>query len=67
MKIKKDDFIVDGYIGKWHVIGKDYYQGEVVYLLEHSTYGNETQGLIVNKDLQVLLNDVWNGFSDLED
>lgn len=42
-------------------------EGEKVFLLEHETYGDEAACLIVNENLEIILEDVWNGFDDLED
>ena len=37
-----------------------------MFLLEHQTYGDEAASLIVDQDLNVVLDDVWNGFDDLD-
>lgn len=64
--MQKDGIKIKGYIGKWYVIGCSHYKGKEVYLLEHETYGDEAASLIVDGELNVLLDDVWNGFSDLD-
>lgn len=70
---------VDGHRGTWYVIDEGWYQltpdidGQPrtirahVFLLEHETYGDEAAAVIVNEDGTLLLEDVWNGFDDLED
>ena len=58
-----DGIEIDGYIGNWYVIDK--YNG--LYLLEHETYGDETEHLIVDGYGNIIKNDVWNGFDDLID
>lgn len=65
--MKRDGIKIEGYVGKWYVIDESKWNGEKVYLLEHETYGDEAACLIVNKDLSVVLDNVWNGFEDLED
>lgn len=65
--MKKDNIKINGHTGTWYVIDESFYHGEKVYLLEHETYGDEAACLIVNEKLEIILEDVWNGFSDLED
>lgn len=36
-----------------------------VFLLEHETFGDETEHLITDDDFKLVLEDVWNGFDDL--
>ena len=66
MTMQKDNIKVDGYIGTWYVIDEMMWKCGMVYLLEHETYGDEAACLIVNKNLDVILDDVWNGFDDLD-
>ena len=56
---------INGYRGRWSVIDVGGYKGTTVYLLEHETYGDMTEGLIVDSDLNIICDDVWNGFDDL--
>lgn len=63
----KDNIKIQGHVGKWHVIDKKEHRGKTVYLLEHNTYGDMAAGLIIDKDLNVILDDVWNGFLDLDE
>lgn len=58
---------VYGFRGFWHVIDEKEYFGEMLYLLEHNTYGDETEGLIIDKNGQLIKDDVWNGFDDLDE
>lgn len=55
---------IDGHIGKWYVIDREVIDYKAVFLLEHETYGDEAPCLIVDEDLNVLLDEVWNGFDD---
>lgn len=63
----KDNIKIQGHVGKWHVIDKKKHRGKMVYLLEHDTYGDMAAGLIIDKNLNVILDDVWNGFLDLDE
>lgn len=65
---------IAGYIGTWHVIDVRTCPVQVAlhggrgiraFLLEHSTYGDETESLIVDAHGNLLMEDVWNGFSEL--
>lgn len=58
---------IKGYKGTWYVIGKTIHNMKEVYLLEHEQYGDETPSLIVDNELNVILDDVYNGFNDLYD
>lgn len=67
---------IAGHRGTWYVIDESAYsfpdeeKGAVVksvYLLEHETYGDETACLIVDEDKNIILDDVWNGFDDLDE
>lgn len=64
--MQKDNIKISGHIGSWHIIGEKYFQGKKVYLLEHETYGEDAASLIIDTDLNVIMDDVWNGFSDLD-
>lgn len=63
----KDGIKIPGYIGTWYVIDESVWNGRKVFLLEHEEYGDETEHLIVDDDMDLVLDDVWNGFSDLEE
>lgn len=57
---------IEGYRGTWYVIESKILPRGEFFLLEHETYGDETACLIVNEKLEVIVEDVWNGFEDLE-
>lgn len=63
--MQKENIRIKGHLGTWSVIDEREWQGEKVYLLEHETYGDEAACLIVNENLEIILEDVWNGFDDL--
>lgn len=64
---KSDSIQINGWRGYWHVIDSTYYKSVKVFLLEHNTYGDMTESLIVDSNGNVILDDVWNGFSDLDE
>jgi hypothetical protein len=51
---KFDGVKIAGYRGRWSQIADSYYNGKKCYLLEHDTYGDETCGLLVDEDLNVI-------------
>lgn len=64
--MKKDGIKIKGYMGTWYVIDESYHKGRKLYLLEHEIYGDETAGLIIDNNTNVVLDDVWNGFDEIE-
>lgn len=64
--MQKENIKIEGHIGTWYVIDETEWKGKRVFLLEHETYGDEAACLIVNEKLEIVLEDVWNGFDDLE-
>lgn len=65
--MQKENIKIEGHIGTWYVIDETEWKGERAFLLEHETFGDEAACLIVNEKLKIILEDVWNGFDDLED
>lgn len=63
----KEHLIIDGHEGKWYVIDEKEYDGSTLYLLESENYGDEAACIIVNEKEEVVLDDVWNGFSDYDE
>lgn len=64
--MKQDKIKIKGHIGTWYVIDETYFNGKKLYLLEHEIYGDEAAELIVDENLYIVMDDVWNGFSDLD-
>ena len=62
-----DHIKVDGHVGTWYTIDVIAVDQQVYFLLEHEEYGDETANLIVDLEGNLVLEDVWNGFEDLED
>lgn len=63
----EDHLIIDNHEGTWYVINKKEYNGEMFYLLESENYGDEAACLIVNRKEEVIMDDIWNGFSDYDE
>lgn len=59
-----DEIIIDGYEGTWYVVDTETVDGKELFLLENEEYGDETFGIIIDKDRKVLVGEAWNGFSD---
>lgn len=51
---ERKDIKLEGYKGKWYAIDEVIYNGEHYYLMEHSTYGDETCALIINEKNEVI-------------
>jgi len=64
---QKEGIKIDGHVGSWYVVDEDVLDGRGIYLLEHEQYGDMAAGLIVDAELNVLADDVWNGFDDLDE
>lgn len=63
----KQNLKIANHIGTWYVIDEAYYRGKEVYLLESEVYGDEAACLIVDSSLNLIHENVWNGFADLDD
>lgn len=59
-----DEIIIDGYEGTWYVVDTETVDGKELFLLENEEYGDETFGIIIDKDRNVLVDEAWNGFDD---
>lgn len=57
---------IAGHVGYWYVIDYSYHKGQQVFLLEHEIYGDAAASLIVNADGKIIVEDGFNGFSDLD-
>lgn len=62
---------VAGHKGKWYVIDDGLFKkGEKMvhaFLLEHETYGDMAACIIVDEKANLIMDEVFNGFSDLEE
>ncbi|MEO2202255.1 hypothetical protein ABGV42_00680 [Paenibacillus pabuli] len=57
---------INGHVGTWYVIDRSNYRGVKVFLLESEVYGEDAAHIIVTADGQIVAEDVYNGFLDLE-
>ena len=70
--MKRDGIKMQGWIGKWYIIDEREYRGEMYYMLEHETYGDETEHLIViyrasTDSFKLILDEVFDGWENLEE
>lgn len=66
--IKLNDMVtLPDYDGSWSVIDESNFGGKTVFLLENEIYGEDMPCIIVDAELNVILDDVYNGFLDLEE
>ena len=61
---ESNELIIDGYEGTWYVVDTEIVDGKEIFLLENEEYGDETFGIIIDKDRNVLVDEAWNGFAD---
>lgn len=61
---ESDNIEVNGYFGTWYVIDTDTINGQEMFLLESEIYGDEAACLIVDKNANLIMSEVWNGFDD---
>lgn len=61
-----DHLEVKGHRGTWYVIDQSRFNRKRIYLLEHEKHGDTAPCIIVDQDLNVLADEVQNGFEDLE-
>lgn len=59
-----DALIIDGYEGTWYVVDTETIDGKELFLLENEDYGDETFGIIIDRDRNILVDEAWNGFAD---
>lgn len=55
------------HIGTWYSIAHKMYKNQLYFLLEHQEYGDEAANIIIDLNGNVILDQVYNGFDDLED
>ena len=62
-----DGIKIAGYRGTWYVIDSTIREGRRYFLLEHETYGDQTCGLIVTPDAELIgetFDDIETGLDD---
>jgi len=63
--MQTDNIKIPTHISTWYVIDETTWQNKKVYLLEHEKYGDSAACMVVDEDLNIILEDIWNGFDDL--
>ena len=61
-----DGIEVQGWYGTWYSIDTQVTDHSLYLLLEHEEYGDETEHLIIDHTGNLILDDVYNGFDDLD-
>lgn len=64
--MNKSKIKIAGHIGTWSAIEEVIYKGKTIYLMEHDFYGDEAAMLIIDEDNNIVADEIWNGFDDLE-
>lgn len=64
--MKKENIKLNNINGTWYVIDESWRNSIKVYLLESEQYGDEIPCIIVDEKMNVLLDNVYNGFDDLD-
>ena len=62
-----DGIEVQGWYGTWYSIDTQVTDHSLYLLLEHEEYGDETEHLIIDHTGNFILDEVYNGFDDLEE
>jgi hypothetical protein len=65
--MKKENIKIDSHVGTWYVIDQTKNNGKAYYLLEHEEYGDLADSIIIDKDNNVILENVQNGLSELDE
>lgn len=71
----KDNIRINNHCGTWYVVEEAVFHRPTktgvedipVYLLESEMYGDEAAWLCVDHDLNIILEEVWNGVDDLRE
>ena len=63
----KSNIEVDSHTGTWHTIEDTMIDNKQYFLLEHDEYGDEAASIIIDTNGKLIIDDVWNGFADLEE
>ena len=66
--MKTDTIKIAWHVGTWYVIDQQTQpDGQTFFLLEHDVFGDDAACIIVDENLNIILDDVWNGWLDLEE
>jgi len=58
---------VKGHTGTWYVIDAIMSEQKLYFLLESEQHGEDANGLIIDSNNNLILEDVYNGFDDLRE
>ena len=58
---------LEGYKGTWYVIGSEVIFGQRLYMMENEQLGEYESNVIVNNKGKVIMNDVEDGWEELEE
>ena len=61
-----DGIEIQGWTGTWYTIDTQVTAHTLYLLLEHEEYGDETEHLIIDHTGNFILDEVYNGFDDLD-
>lgn len=62
----KQNIKINGHIGLWYEIGWKLINDKKYYLMESQAYGDLAACIIIDDNNNLIQDDIWNGFNDLE-
>lgn len=62
--MKRTGIKIEGYKGTWYIIDESVADIGNIYLLESEQWGEDVASLIVDKDYNIILEDVCNGLDE---
>ena len=63
--MNKMNVTVPGHKGSFYVIDEGYINGELYYLLEHNTYGEDAPAVAIGVDNGMIFEDIFNGLEEV--
>ena len=60
-------YVLKGKTGSWLIIGKTKQDGNMYYLMENLIYRDMVPQVIVDAQLNIIVENTWDGFLALED
>lgn len=61
-----DGIRIEGRVGTWYTIGTQVTNHTLYLLLEHEEWGDEVEHLIIDHTGEIIIDEVYNGFDDLD-
>lgn len=59
--------VIDGHFDTWYTIDKTEVNGKSYFLMENEKYGDEAAAVIIDESGKPVMDDVYNGFEDLQE